>query len=275
MLLTLSIGNTNISFGIFDGARLQRQGGVSAEDVQSLPDRIGDTRFNQVALASVVPALTDRVVPMLATRYNTPVLVAGRDLPYGIDIQCDDPETVGADRLLNAVGAFARTLAVTVVADIGTAITVDLVSAHGTFCGGAIAPGPEAMLRSLREHTALLPLAAFEPAAPEAGWQAFNTRTNTRLHGGGTPVGRRAARSPSPVGHNTLDAIRSGVYWGTVGLVRNLIQVLLAEQTGPVRVLVTGGSGEWVTSEMNMDAEFVPTLTLEGLAALAATATSG
>ena len=244
MLLTLSIGNTNISFGIFDGARLQRQGGVSAEDVQSLPDRIGDTRFNQVALASVVPALTDRVVPMLATRYNTPVLVAGRDLPYGIDIQCDDPETVGADRLLNAVGAFARTLAVTVVADIGTAITVDLVSAHGTFCGGAIAPGPEAMLRSLREHTALLPLAALD-------------------------------RQPSPIGHNTLDAIRSGVYWGTVGLVRNLIQMLLAEQTGSVRVLVTGGSGEWVASEMNMDAEFVPTLTLEGLAALAATATSG
>ena len=244
MLLTLSIGNTNVSFGLFDGVQLQRHGCVPVQDVQSLPDRIGDTRFNQVALASVVPSLTERVVPMLAMRYNAPVLIAGRDLPYGIEIQCDDPEAVGADRLLNAVAAFARTRTAAIVADVGTAITVDLVSAHGTFCGGAIAPGPDTMLRSLHEHTALLPLVTLESP-------------------------------PSPIGRNTADAIRAGVYWGTVGLVRNLIQTLLAEQTGSVQVLVTGGNGEWVASEMNTAAEFVPALTLEGLAALAAKAIFG
>jgi len=237
MLLAVNLGNTNISFGVFAGASLERHERVPVAQLESLADRIGDVRFNQIALASVTPALTGRVVALLAMRYGAPVLLAGRDLPFGVETQCDDPDAIGADRLLNAVAAYARTGTATIVADVGTAVTVDLVSAHGTFCGGAIAAGPDIMLRALHRYAELLPEVAFE-------------------------------RPPSAIGHNTADAMRSGAYWGTVGLVEGLVARIAAEQTGRLPVIITGGNGEHIANEIKVPAEFVPALTLEGLASI-------
>ena len=239
MLLTVNIGNTNISFGLFDGTDLRRHEAVPVAQLESLAGIIGDLRLNRIALASVAPSLTDQVIPMLAMRYNAPVLLAGRDLQIEIETQCDDPGAIGVDRLLNAIAAFARTGSATIVADAGTAITVDLVSAHGTFCGGAIAPGPGLMLRSLHEHTEQLPEIAFQP-----------------------PL--------SPIGRNTADAMRSGAYWGTVGTVETLVNRIAAEHTGSLPVIITGGNGKYIAAEMGAPAEFVPALTLEGLAVLVA-----
>jgi len=237
MFLTVNIGNTNISFGVFDGGQIANHGRVPIKEAQLLTTHIGDARFNRIGMASVAPSLTDRMITMLAMHYNSPVLLTGRDLPYGIETQYDDPATIGADRLLNAIAAFARTNSTTIVADVGTAVTVDLVSNRGTFCGGTIAPGPGTMLRSLHDRTELLPDVDLEEA-------------------------------PSPVGHSTADAIQSGVFWGTVGMVESLVSRITAERSDPARVLVTGGSGEWVAREMSGDVEFAPTLTLEGIAIL-------
>ena len=237
MFLTVNIGNTNISFGVFDGDRIANHGRVPIKEAPSLTTHIGDARFNRIGVASVAPSLTDRVIAMLAIHYNSPVLLTGRDLPYGMETQYDDPATLGADRLLNAIAAFARTNAATIVADVGTAITVDLVSERGTFCGGTIAPGPDTMLRSLYDRTELLPDVDLQEA-------------------------------PSPVGHSTEEAARSGVFWGTVGMVERLVQKITAERSEPARVLVTGGNGEWVARELSVTAEFVPALTLEGIAIL-------
>ena len=237
MFLTVNIGNTNISFGVFDGDRIANHGRVPVKEAHSLTTHIGEARFNRIGVASVAPSLTDRVVAMLAMHYNSPVLLTGRDLHYGIETQYDDPATIGADRMLSAIAAFARTNATTIVADIGTAITVDLVSERGTFNGGAIAPGPGAMLRSLHDRTELL---------PDVGLQ----------------------EAPSHVGHSTAEAIRSGVFWGTVGMVEGLVRKLAADRSEPPRVIVTGGNGDWVAREMSGDVEFVPTLTLEGIAIL-------
>ena len=237
MLLTVNIGNSNVGFGIFDGADLVRYGHVPLERLPLLPDEIGDECFTKMALASVAPSRTDQAISLLAMRYGLPVLLAGRDVPFGIDIQCDAPETVGADRLLNAIAAYARTGTATIVADVGSAVTVDLVSQQGSFCGGAIAPGPEMMLRALRNQTERLPECAL-------------------------------AKPPSPVGHSTTDAMRSGAYWGVVGLVEHLVSRIRAAQAAHAPVLVTGGGGEFVAGEMTTEAEYVPTLTLEGLARL-------
>ena len=166
MLLTVSVGNTNVAFGIFDGMKLIRHDRLPNDQLPLLAKGIGDERFDQIALASVSPSRTDQVISLLARRYNALVRVAGRDLPYGIEIQCDDPEKVGADRILNAVAAFARTRRATIVVDVGSATTVDFVSRPGAFCGGAIAPGPEMMLCALHEHTELLP--SISPDAPPA-----------------------------------------------------------------------------------------------------------
>ena len=238
MLLTVNLGNTNITYGIFDGGKIVRHGRLPSAELPTLTDRIGDKRLSRIAVASVTPSRTDQLISLLAMHYNAPVLLAGRDMPYAIEIQCDEPDKVGADRLLNAIAAYARTHAATVVADIGTAVTVDLVSARGSFCGGVIAAGPGAMLRALHRQTELLPEVAFE-------------------------------RPDSPIGRSTSDAMRAGVYWGTVGLVEKLIALLSAERTGTVRTVITGGYAQTIAAEIRHAAEVVPELTLEGLAILA------
>lgn len=239
MLLTVNVGNSNVSFGVFNGTELLRHGRVPWQDWQLLSERIGAGRFSQIAMASVAPSKTDQVIAALSRTYNAPVLAAGRDLAYGIEIQCDPPDAVGADRLLNAIAAHARTQSATIVVDAGTAITVDLVSARGTFCGGCIAPGPGTMLRALAKEAELLPDVSLE-------------------------------RPAAALGRNTAAAMRSGVYWGTVGAVEKLLARLSTEHAEPAHVLVTGGHGEWVAKEITPSAEYVAALTLEGLAVLVA-----
>ena len=238
MLLAIDIGNTNVGFGLFDGTGLRRHGRVSADDACTLTEVIGDEPISRIVLASVAPSMTDRIVPMLALQYNTTVLVAGRDVPFGIEIQCDEPEKVGADRLLDAIAAYARTQLATIVVDVGSAVTVDFVSARGTFVGGAIAPGPQMMLDALHHQTELLP--------------------NIELK-----------KPDSPVGHSSTDALLSGAYWGAVGLVDRLVAEISVDQAAEAKILVTGGAGEAIASEMQGQPEYIPTLTLEGLALIA------
>ena len=238
MLLAIDIGNTNVGFGLFDESGLRRHGRVSADDAYALTEVIGDEPISRIALASVAPSMTDRIVPMLALQYNTTVLVAGRDVPFGIEIQCDEPEKVGADRLLDAIAAYARTQLATIVVDVGSAVTVDFVSARGTFVGGAIAPGPQMMLDALHHQTELLP--------------------NIELK-----------KPDSPVGHSSTDALLSGAYWGAVGLVDRLVAEISVDQAAEAKILVTGGAGEAIASEMQGQPEYIPTLTLEGLALIA------
>jgi len=249
MLLTVSLGNTNVSFGLFEAdpstplkaSRLMRHGRLPAADLPLLADRIGQQPIRRIALASVAPAMTDRAISLLSGSYQAEVLVAGRDLPYGIEIQCQEPDQVGADRLLNAIAAYARTRTATLVVDIGTAITVNAVSARGAFCGGAIAPGPALMLRSLHEHAALLPAVTYEKPA-------------------------------SVLGRNTIAAMRSGAHWGAVALVESLVARMAEELSPRAPIILTGGDAEPIARDLNMKFELRPALTLEGLAILAARA---
>jgi type III pantothenate kinase len=238
MLLTVSLGNTNVSFGLFEGDRLLRHDRLPTADLSLLADRVGQQPIRRIALASVAPAMTDQTISLLSGSYQTVVLVAGRDLPYGIEIQCEQPEQVGADRLLSAIGAYARTRTATLVVDIGTAITVNAVSARGAFCGGAIAPGPALMLRALHEHTALLPAVAYEKPA-------------------------------SVLGRNTVAAMRSGAHWGAVALVESLLARMAEELSPSARIILTGGDAEPIARDLKIKFELRPALTLEGLAILA------
>jgi type III pantothenate kinase len=238
MLLTVSLGNTNASFGLFEGDRLLRHERLPAADLPLLADRIGQQPIRRIALASVAPAMTDQAISLLAGSYRTVVLVAGRDLPYGIEIQCEEPEKVGADRLLNAIAAYARTRTATIVVDIGSAITVNAVSARGAFCGGAIAPGPVLMLRALHEHTAVLPAVTYE-------------------------------RPPSALGRNTVAAMRSGAHWGAVATVESLVARMGEELSPRAAIILTGGDAEPIARDLKIEFELRPALTLEGLAILA------
>jgi type III pantothenate kinase len=236
MLLAVSIGNTNTAFGIFDGLEFTASGTVATPDIATLPQAIGGARITRIALASVVPSRTDQAVALLAQAYQQTVEVVGRDIHFPMDIQCDNPQAVGVDRLLNGVAAFARTEAVVIVADVGTAITVDLISNKGSFCGGAIAPGPATALGGMAAKGEQLPQVSAEP--PD-----------------------------NALGRNTADAMRAGAWYSAVGTVREITAQLAKYTDAAPKLLITGGAGSFVANHIS-DAEYIPHLTLQGIALL-------
>jgi type III pantothenate kinase len=164
------------------------------------------------------------------------------DLP--LEVRLAEPEMVGIDRLVNAVAVnrLREPGRAAVIVDVGTAITVDLVLADGAFLGGAIFPGPEMAARAMHERTDLLPL---------------------------VDVGELSDRPPA-LGTSTEAAMRSGLFWGTVGAIRELIEKLGKEAGDRPQVFLTGGAAASVAELLGHDAQYVPHLTLAGIALAAA-----
>jgi type III pantothenate kinase len=161
-----------------------------------------------------------------------------------IEIRVDAPERVGIDRLLAALAAdkLRRRDGTAVVVDLGTAITVDLLDAAGAFCGGAILPGIAMSARALAEHTDALPRVAMELLE--------------------TP--------PAAVGKSTVPAIESGLYWGAVGAVRELIAQMSAGLPAAPDVFLTGGASAHVAELLAVNSAYEvrhePHLVLAGIA---------
>ena len=164
------------------------------------------------------------------------MLLTSGDLPLAVKLP--RPDMVGVDRLLDALAANRlRTPGrPAVVVDVGSAITVDLIDADGAFLGGAILPGTAMSARALHEFTDLLPqIDMAELAEP-----------------------------PPALGTATVAAMRSGLFWGAVGSVRQLVEQLTGNRDA--EVLLTGGAGPVVAQLMGTSARYVPHLTLAGIA---------
>lgn len=165
-------------------------------------------------------------------------LLQWTDLP--IQVRVPQPERVGIDRVLNAVAAnrLRAPDRPAVVVDMGTAITVDWISAEGAFCGGAILPGLEMSARALHEFTDLLPEVSFtEPTEP-----------------------------PPLLGTHTEAAIRSGLFWGTVGAIREFTYRLAQQSSAVPQLFLTGGASRLVAHLFGPECHYVPHLTLAGIA---------
>tara|TARA_R110002095_G_scaffold137217_3_gene118942 strand:+ start:1492 stop:2322 length:831 start_codon:yes stop_codon:yes gene_type:complete len=168
---------------------------------------------------------------------------------FPLQICVDEPRKVGIDRLLNAVAAnrLRETEQGAIIIDTGTATTVDVVNPDGSFAGGAILPGFELSAKALHDYTALLPL---------------------------IPVADLRQVEPVVLGKNTTDAIRSGLFWGQLGAVRELAtqqrnQFLLHASQVPPLVLLTGGGSALLAPHFEGFVRFEPLLTLQGLALVA------
>jgi len=241
VLLAVDVGNTSVSFGLFDGAALRRCRRVPAQTGTDWARGAGTgrgTRLDAILIASVNPPIARSVAAALKKRFGLSPAYVGDDAPVPMRVRCRRPEQVGVDRLLNALGARALVRGPAVVADFGTAVTVDAVSSRGDFLGGTILPGVALSSRALQQGTAKLP-------------HVFP------IHAG--PV----------IGKDTSEAIRSGIFWGTCGAVREIalrMRKRLRDQTA--RLVVTGGDASLFLKHLPTPRLMSPHLTLGGIAAV-------
>ncbi len=246
MLLCVDAGNTNTVMGIYEGERLLADWRIST-DHQKMPDEYGLTimgflghhgiqpdDISGIALASVVPPLTDTLLATCQRYLHQQPLVVGAGVRTGVSIRYDNPREVGADRIINVAAALRFYGAPACVVDLGTGTTFDALSAQGEYLGGAIAPGITIAAEALFQRTAKLPRIDLQ-------------------------------RPPKAIGTNTPDAMRSGILFGYVGLVEGLV-ARFREELGPdMRVIGTGGLAPVLARETKVIEIVDQELTLKGL----------
>jgi type III pantothenate kinase len=246
MLLALDAGNTNITIGAFEGAKLAGrwrlrtirdqtadEWGVLMRNLFSLAT-LDLADVDGVIISSVVPAV-DQPLEAMAEQYfrRKPMFVnAATDL--GMPVRYDNPREVGADRLVNGVAALQKYGGPCIVVDLGTTINFDIVSAGGEFLGGIICPGIGMSISGLFAKTARLPMVDF--------------------------------REPEKViGSNTVGSITSGLYYGFVGMIDGIVERVMAELGPQTKSVATGGQGGVITRASRFVKIYDEDLTLEGL----------
>ena len=248
MLLTLDIGNTEITVGLFRDAELEAHWRLTTNPGRT-PDEWGSAiggfvlgaghspnEVRAVCLASVAPSVTQAVVSGVARITGCTGVQVDARAPLPVKLEVDEPLSVGADRIVNALAAMELYREDTIVVDFGTATTFDCVTADGRFFGGVIMPGLRTAADQLTERTAKLP--ATELRAPDR------------------VIGRR-----------TEECIQSGVLFGTTEAVDGLVRRIRAEWPGGRRpiVVATGGLASVVAPLSATIEQTDPDLTLRGL----------
>jgi type III pantothenate kinase len=246
MLLTVDIGNTNITLGLYDGETLGPRWRLATAH-ERMPDEYGlqfvgllnhaglsPIDLGGICLASVVPPLTGKVVEACRIYLGQDPLVVETGVKTGVRIRYEDPRAVGADRIVDAAAVQRLYGGPACVVDFGTATTFDAINGDGDYLGGAIAPGISIAAEALFLHTAKLPRVDLQ-------------------------------RPPAAIGRNTVHAMQSGLLFGYVALVEGMVR-RFREELGPeMNVIATGGLAEIVARETAVIEIIAPWLTLDGL----------
>jgi type III pantothenate kinase len=246
MLLTIDIGNTNITLGLYDEQGLGPRWRL-ATDHNRMADEYGillvslfqhagcqPSDVQGIALASVVPPLTGTFLEACEKYLSQSPFVVDAGVKTGVRVKYDDPKQVGADRVVDAAAVQKLYGGPACVVDLGTGTTFDAISAEGDYLGGAIAPGISIAADALFQRTAKLP--------------------KVDLH-----------RPPSAIGRNTVHAIQSGLIFGYVGLVEGMVARFRVELGPAMKVIATGGLAGLIAGETKVIDIIAPWLTLDGL----------
>jgi len=246
MLFTVDIGNTNITFGVYEGHHLKHHWRIKT-DHGRMADEYGIIilglmrheglsyeQIQGVAVASVVPPLTPVFVEMIERFIKQQPLVVGAGVKTGVQIRYDSPRDVGADRIVDAAATYKLYGGPACIVDFGTATTFDAITDKGEYLGGALAPGIGIAADALSSRTAKLPRVDL-------------------------------VRPPRAIGTNTIHAMQSGLLFGYVGLVEGMVARFRAELGENMRVIGTGGLAETIAKETDVIEVVNPWLTLEGL----------
>ena len=246
MLLAIDCGNTNTVFSIWDGQAFiatwrtatewQRTADQYYVWLSSLMRLKGiEGEITDVIVSSTVPRVVFNL-RVLADRYfNTRPLVVGKpECLLPVDVRVDTGTQVGPDRLVNTVSGFDLFGGDLIVVDFGTATTFDVVDDDGAYVGGVIAPGVNRSLEALHQAAAALP--DVDSSKPQR-----------------------------VVGTNTVACMQSGVFWGYVGLVREICARIKAERDRPMRVIATGGLAPLFQQSVELFDDYRDDLTMHGL----------
>jgi len=246
MLLTIDIGNTNLTLGLYEGEKLGAHWRL-ATDHNRMPDEYG-LQFlgllqnagktlkdiQGISLASVVPPLTGRVVQACREYLKQEPLVVDTGVKTGIKIRYEDPKAVGADRVCDAVAVLKFYGGPACVVDFGTATTFNAITKDGEYLGGAITAGINLAAESLYTRAAKLPRIDLQ-------------------------------RPPSVIGRNTIHAMQSGLLFGYVSMVEGMVARFRSELGSEMKVIATGGMAEVIAKETQVVNFIAPWLTLDGL----------
>ncbi len=246
MLLTIDIGNTNLTIGLYEGDSLHHHWRL-ATDHARMPDEYGlqllgllthagqsVASLTGVSLASVVPSLTGRVVQACQEYLKQEPFVVDTGIKTGIRIRYDDPKAVGADRVCDAVAVRQLYGGPACIIDFGTATTFNALTKDGDYLGGAITAGINLAAEALFTHAAKLPRLDLQ-------------------------------RPPNVIGRNTVHAMQSGLLFGYVSMVEGMVERFRRELGPQMKVIATGGLAEIVSRETEMIDILAPWLTLDGL----------
>jgi type III pantothenate kinase len=250
MLLAVDAGNTNVVFAIHDGTewrgrwriatRADRTSDEYAVWLLALLSHVGirPVEIERCVIGTVVPAALYNLRRLCREWFAAEPLVARAPLDWGFPIRVDNPEEVGADRLLNALAAHHHYKGPLVVIDFGTATTFDVVDKDGGYLGGIIAPGISLSIEALHRAAARLPRIGI-------------------------------GRPQSVIGRSTVPAMQSGIFWGYVGLVEGIVTRIRAEYGAPLKAIGTGGLAPLLAEGTPVMDFTDPDITLEGLRLLA------
>ncbi len=247
MLLAVDVGNTNTVFAIYEGTKILAEWRCSTNQERTADEyfiwlreliafqKIDVLAINAMVISAVVPKVVFNLRVMANRYFNCrPLVVGKRDCKIPITLRVDKGVKVGADRIVNSIGAFQKFGGNLVIVDFGTATTFDVIDTDGAYAGGIIAPGVNLSLKALCEAAAALPF--IDVSKPKA-----------------------------IIGTNTVDCMQSGIFWGYVSLIEGLIMRIKNEKSNNLKTIATGGLAPLFSKETNIFEEVDLNLTLNGL----------
>lgn len=247
MLLVIDVGNTNVTMGVFEGEELKetfrltsKQPRTSDEYGMTICDllehrEIPVAQITDVIISSVVPDVMYSLINGVIKYLHTTPLTVGPGIKTGIRLVTENPKQIGADRIVDAVGAYELYGGPVLVIDFGTATTYDLITEDGSFVAGVTAPGIRLIANALWEGTAKLP--KFEIRKPQ-----------------------------SILAKETISSMQAGLVYGYIGQTEYIIKKVQEEAKLPsLKVVATGGLGKLIADETDMIQIYDNRLTLKGL----------
>ena len=240
--LIIDIGNTNIVMAVFDGKKIQKKWRISSflnrtkDEYILWLKHIVDQKliFKDIIIGSVVPDITQELKIAVNNFFKIKPYVIAEDIKVDFPTELEVPSEVGTDRIVNALCAWRLYKKPSVIIDFGTATTFDVVGKNGVYLGGVIAPGVNLSINALHSAAARLPRIAI-------------------------------TKHEEVIGKNTVSAMSSGIYWGYIGLIKNILKKIESELNYKMLVLATGGLSDLYINEVSGDIIVNKDLTIRGL----------